>query len=180
MKKARRAAAVITTKAASADGAEEGNKLFPTVKPERAEQRNDPRLFERALTPQQLADGVDEYFAMCKETGRKPTRPGLCNHLGITTGTWDKWNRGGQGDGGEKKGLVKGDSIRQYSLIAKRAQQQMSDELEQRTDTMALFLLKQAFYGGYTDKTDNSAAGNLSVSITFGETHKNTARGYGK
>jgi hypothetical protein len=180
MKKARRAAAVIITKAASADGATEAEELSPSVSAEPTETAKDQRLFERVLTPQQLADGVDEYFAMCKETGRKPTRPGLCNHLGITTGTWDKWNRGGQGDSGEKKGLVKGDSIKQYTLIAKRAQQQMSDELEQRTDTMALFLLKQAFYGGYTDKADTSAAGNLSVNITFGETHKNTARGYGK
>jgi hypothetical protein len=63
----------------------------------------------------------------------------------------------------------------------KKALQRMGDELEQRTDTMAVFLLKQACYGGYTDKCDaTTGGGNLSVNITFGETHKNKARNFGK
>ena len=45
--------------------------------------------------------------------------------------------------------------------------QRIQDDLEQRTDTMSLFRLKQPCYGGYTDKPSNDG-GQLNVNITFG------------
>lgn len=133
------------------------------------------RFNERKLTAQQLADGIDAYFDACKVGNVKPTKPGLCTALGISTSTWDNWLRAGTGD---DKGVRRAQG--EYIWPMKRAMQVIADGLEQRTDTMALFLLKQPCYGGYTDRGDGRQGGNLSVSITFGETHKNTARNYGK
>lgn len=140
-----------------------------------------PRFFERKLSAVQLADGIDSYLNQCEEAKRKPTKPGLCNYLGISTKTLDNWaKQAEEAENGTAKDVV-GNKYRAYAFPIKRAQQAMADELEQRTDTMALFLLKQSWYGGYTDKGDNvPGGGNLAINITFGETHKNTARNYGK
>ncbi len=135
-------------------------------------QEEDRRYNERKLSAQQLADGIDAYFAACKGCNVKPTKPGLCTALGISTSTWDNWLR--EGAKSEGKGY------REYVWPMKKAMQIIADALEQRTDTMALFLLKQPCYGGYTDRADGKSGGSLAVTISFGDVHKNTARGYGK
>lgn len=145
---------------------------------------NPLRFAERKLTAQQLADGIEDYFKDCETRNRKPTKPGLCNFLGISTSTWDNWMREGEGKA-VKRSLKCGETgesrYNAYIWPMKKALQRMTDELEQRVDTMALFLLKQPSYGGYTDKAgENPMGGNLAVTISFGEVHKNTARNYGK
>ena len=145
------------------------------------------RFAERKLTPQQLADGIDQDFEDCEAHGKKPTKPGICTHLGISTSTWDNWLREGAGKAvrrdlkGAQGNKDKGEGrFAEYVWPMKRAQQRMADALEQRTDTMALFLLKQEHYGGYSDKGEQSGGGNMAITIRFGETHKNTAANYGK
>lgn len=143
----------------------EGRKRPDLIQAAEAENR---RFHERKLSPSQLADGIDAYFAACKSCNVKPTKPGLCTALGISTSTWDNWVREGEGKGKE------------YVWPMKKAMQVIADALEQRTDTMALFLLKQPCYGGYTDRADGRQGGNLSVTVSFGDVHKNNARNYGK
>jgi hypothetical protein len=145
------------------------------------------KFAERKLTPQQLADGIDEYFRVCETTEKKPTKPGLCTYLGISTSTWDNWMREGAGKAvrrdlkGAQGNRDKGEGrFAEYIWPMKRAMQMISDGLEQRTDTMAMFLLKQQHYGGYSDKGEQTAGGNMAITIRFGETHKNTAMNYGK
>lgn len=146
-----------------------------------AKTRRNPRLFERVLTAEELADGIDAYFRKCEETGRKPTKPGLCSDLGISTSTWDNWARYARENDGAGLSRVTRDKYSEYAWSIEKAKQYMSDSLQQRTDSMAVFLLKQDCYGGYTDKCEATAAGgSLSVNITFGETHKNKARNFGK
>ena len=146
-----------------------------------AEKTKNPKLFERKLSAEELADGIEAYFEQCEESRRKPTKPGLCNFLGISTSTWDNWARmAKESQNAEAKGIVT-DLYKAYRWPIEKAKQRMGDELEQRTDAMAVFLLKQPFYGGYSDKCDGPGiGGNMSINITFGETHKNTARNYGR
>lgn len=146
-----------------------------------AKTRRNPRLFERVLTAEELADGIDAYFRKCEETGRKPTKPGLCSSLKISTSTWDNWRRYAKENGNSGLSRVTRDKYSEYAWPMEDALQRMSDELQQRTDSMATFLLRQECYGGYTDRSEGAAGGgNLSLNITFGETHKNKARNFGK
>ena len=165
------------------------DETSPAVQPDNdkvAKTRMNPKLFERKLTAQELADGIDAYFQQCEERNRKPTKPGLCTYLGISTSTWDNWGRYARENeaGGASGGLnsrVTRDKYSEFTWAMKKAEQRMSDELQQRTDTMAVFLLKQPCYGGYTDRTDGATGGGaLSVNITFGETHKSKSRNFGK
>jgi hypothetical protein len=146
-----------------------------------AKTRRNPRLFERVLTAEELADGIEAYFKKCEETGPKPTKPGVCSFLKISTSTWDNWLRYAKENDGAGLSRVTRDKYSEYGWPIRDAQQRMSDELQQRTDQMATFLLRQEFYGGYTDRSERSSGGgNLSLNITFGETHKNKARNFGK
>ena len=105
-------------------------------------------------TPERLEERCNSYFADCTERDRKPTRPGLCLWLDISEDTFKNYERG---EGGYKR----------LSPPIKKAMQRIQDDLEQRTDTMSLFRLKQPCYGGYTDKPSNDS-GQLNVNITFG------------
>lgn len=147
-------------------------------------QANPLKFAERKLSPDELADGISAYFNDCESQGKRPTKPGLCVFLGISTSTWDNWLREGEGKA-VKRDLKSGETgehrFAAYVWPMKRAMQVIADGLEQRTDTMAMFLLKQQHYGGYTDRGDSTAGGGvMSINLTFGETHKNTARGWGK
>lgn len=133
------------------------------------------RYFEAKLSAAELACGIDRYFERCEELGRKPTKPGLCNALGITTKTLDNYLAKGEED--LERG---GGRYMDYVFPIKKAMQRIGDELEQRTDTMALFLLKQPSYGGYSDRADLQQQGNLSITLQFGDVHKNVSRNYGK
>lgn len=131
---------------------------------------------EQTMTPQELETKIDQYFEECGQSGVRPTRPGLCAALGISTATWDRWLLEGE------KRSVRGKE-NPYAALAwplRRAMLRIADVLEQRTDTMARFLLRQPCYGGYTEKEDSSNNGNLNIHVTFGKTGKQQATEFGK
>ena len=153
------------------------------TKPALSEIANDKsgKFFEKTLTPQQFIDGCEEYFKICDERGKKLRIVGLCKYLGISEETLMAWAKAG--DGKAKKDGQRGiggiDSA--YVWPIKKAMYEIRDRLEQENTPMAVFLLKQAPYGGYTDRPAQATqGGNTTIVLSFGEVHKNTARNYGK
>jgi len=112
---------------------------------------------ERILTPAQMSEGVDSYFAACEEGKRRATLPGLCNALGISTESWDTLRREAE-EGKEGR--------EDFLWPIRRAMQTLADALEQRTDSMASFLLKQPCYGRYGEGSDHAAG--TALTVTFG------------
>ena len=119
-------------------------------------------------TGEELERLCGSYFAQCAEEGKKYTRPGLILHLGISEEDFDAWvgNTGGK--------------YPEASAVLKKAILQMRDDLEQRSDTMSLFRLKQSCYGGYTDKPVENAGKEIRISVSFGSKRGKAAAEYGK
>ena len=130
---------------------------------------------ERTLTVQELEREIDRYFEGCGQAGARPTRPGLCAALGISTATWDRWLAEGQ----KRYARGKENPYAPFVWPMQRAMLRIADVLEQRTDTMARFLLRQPCYGGYTEK-EEVGSGELNVNVTFGGTGKKQATQFGK
>lgn len=103
---------------------------------------------EIVYEPEDLEQEVNEYFQMCLDEGKRATKPGLAVHLGISTATYDRWIKAT--DKPHKK----------HAAILKKAELIMSDRLQQETNASAIFMLKQACYGGLTDKQDSESGGN--------------------
>lgn len=112
------------------------------------------------MDPADLDSKCESYFAHCKEVDRFPTKPGLALWIGISVDTYDKWCKG---EGSGHKALA---------AILKKAEARMSDDLQQRKDTMALFLLKQPCYGGYADKQQDTGSNAISINVSFGNESK--------
>lgn len=124
-------------------------------------------VHERTLTPAQMSEGVDAYFAACEEEKRRATLPGLCNSLGISTETWETLRREAEeGKPGRED----------FLWPIRRGMQTLADALEQRTDSMASFLLKQPCYGRYGEGDKKAPA---AILVTFGGGGKETQR-YGE
>ena len=96
------------------------------------------------------------YFSACDADGRRPTLPVLLLHLGMDAKDWALLMAG---EGGYSR----------HSRVAKKALLEIRDRLEQRTDTAAIFLLKQKAYGGYTDRPEPDSAGGIHIKVTFGD-----------
>ena len=111
---------------------------------------------EGALTPEELNAQCDSYFERCRAAQRLPTKPGLAVFLGISLETYDRWIKSG------------GRTYGRHGAVLRRAQDRMSDELQQRKDAMAVFLLKQPCYGGYHDKAGQYQEAGLHIRVTFG------------
>lgn len=111
---------------------------------------------EIILTPEEVEGFCEAYFEKCKTEQKEPTKPGLCVYLGISVDTYDSWRSNKNG------------KTARIAPVLKKAEAIMSDRLQQRKDSMALFLLKQPCYGGYTDIQSNQANGTLHVKVTFG------------
>jgi len=114
-------------------------------------------VHERSLTPEEMSREVDAYFAACEESKKRATLPGLCHALGISTDTWETLRREAE-EGKEGKEA--------FLWPIRRGMQTLADALEQRTDSMASFLLKQPCYGRYGESGERSGGGVLTV--TFG------------
>ena len=125
--------------------------------------REDTGVKERLLTPEEMSQGVDSYFALCEEEKKRPTLPGLCNALGISTDTWDSLRRQAE-EGAE--------GMEDFLWPIRRGMQTLADALEQRTDSMASFLLKQPCYGRYGEGEKNPPA---LLRVTFGGTGREDA-----
>ena len=107
-------------------------------------------------TAPQLDQACADYFAACDADGTRPTKPGLLLHLGVTEKEWKVWEAGEPG-------------YKRHPQICQKAMLEIRNRLEQRTDTAAIFLLKQKPYGGYTDRPEGENAGRLKVEVTFGK-----------
>lgn len=110
----------------------------------------------RYYSAPELDAACAEYFSACDADGRRPTLPGLLLHLGMDAKDWAQIMAG---EGGYSR----------HSRVAKKALLEIRDRLEQRTDTAAIFLLKQKAYGGYTDRPDPDSAGGIRIKVTFGD-----------
>lgn len=141
----------------------------------RDEGRKDPEAVKHARELAQMLDEdkqerlgaleieeiATKYFEACAMTGRRPSKPGLALALNVSVDTMDRWLKPADSE--------KADRHKERRAVIKKALARMSDELQQRTDSMALFLLKQPCYGGYTDKPQGDGAGDtLHVKVTFG------------
>ena len=108
----------------------------------------------RLPTAAELEQRSAAYFAACDEAGRRYTRPGLLVALGITEPVAQRW----LGQSGQRADVLRRGLLR------------VLDDLEQRDDPKSLFLLKQACYGGYRDKPEDTpaAAGQtMDVRVCF-------------
>lgn len=116
---------------------------------ERGRSRGGKRMTAAAI--QKLAAG---YFARCDELQRKPTWQGLAGHVGVTSETLTAWFQGELGRG-----------VRE---ALQQAADELSDRLQQRTDSMAMLSIKQPIFGGFADRTKESGGGQISIEVTVG------------
>lgn len=112
----------------------------------------------RYYSAPELDEACAKYFQQCDEQDppRRPTLPGLLLYLGMDGKDWRQIEAG---EGGYSR----------HSRVAKKALLEIRDRLEQRTDTAAIFLLKQKAYGGYTDRPEPDSAGGIHIKVTFGD-----------
>lgn len=116
---------------------------------------------QETLDALEIEEIATRYFEACAMTGRRPSKPGLALALNVSVDTMDRWLKPSDSE--------KTDKHKERRAVIKKALARMSDELQQRTDSMALFLLKQPCYGGYTDKPANEHSGDqVHIKVTFG------------
>lgn len=111
-------------------------------------------------SPEQLNELCNKYFSSCDEEGRKYTRPGLILSLDISEDTFVAWCNNDDNKYTELSGVLK------------KAMLRMRDDLEQRSDTKSMFLLKQQCYGGYSDRPEDSRDMGIRVAVSFGDAGK--------
>ena len=69
----------------------------------------------------------------------------------------------------------KGEDIQ---ILVEKASARIADELQQRKDSMAIFLLKQPVYGGYSDKSESDK--EININLSFGGMDKSEVENWGK
>lgn len=119
----------------------------------------DWRKGKLALTPEQVKEVFEEYTAYCGDSKRRPTWEGFAVKLGISSETLMLWlNAKSEEDKAYNPEMVE---------QLKKVRDWLTDDLQQRTDSMAVFSLKQPRYGGYTDRqaVENSGVVKLDVVI---------------
>ena len=102
-----------------------------------------------------------EYFQSCIDKERKPTIEGLALHMDITSETLLIWMNANKED---SKEVYNPD----VAEVLKKARDYLTDNLQQRSDAMAVFSLKQPRYGGYTDKGQDNAKQDIAISFHIG------------
>jgi len=110
----------------------------------------------------------DEYFRRCDKEGKRYTLPGLALAVGVAPDTLLEWAREGGGAYDPRT-----------AQVVHMALARMSDALQQRSDSMAIFSLKQPCYGGYTEGRGKEKKGALSVNVSFGGEDGQASAGYG-
>lgn len=135
-------------------------------KPKKPRKRNDIkgtgqdwRKGKLALTPEQVRETFEEYTGYCNDNKRRPTWEGFAVRLGISSETLMLWlNAKSEEDKAYNPEMVE---------QLKKVRDWLTDDLQQRTDSMAVFSLKQPRYGGYTDRqaVENSGVVKLDVVI---------------
>jgi len=118
---------------------------------------------------QELEAKCAGYLSYCEEGNKKPTWQGLAGALKVTSDTLDKWYKGGNGTADPA-----------ISEVLKKTADIMSDKLQQRTDSMSIFLLKNPKYGGFTDRPDMASSGLIAINVSFGNADEKIVAEYGK
>ena len=118
---------------------------------------------------------IGKYFDDCAKRNRKPTMPGLCNWLNLSRNRMIKLLSYAElytETTANRRANIADEDIEpdiqfEHCVELLKASQRMQDELEQNTDTISLFKLKQGWYGGYTDKAAASENPNVNVKISL-------------
>lgn len=128
----------------------------------------DWRRGKTKYTPEQLGELCVDYLQSCADNAKKPTWQGLAGFVGVTSGTLNEWmnNR----DGTYTPGLA---------VVLKKTADAISDQLQQRTDCMAMISMKQPLYGGFIDKPAQQDA-SISINVNFGQSAQKDSAEYGK
>lgn len=129
-------------------------------------------------TPKEMQRRIDEYFLVCEEVGKLPTIPGLCLALEITQRRYNallKAFNAPSDSEAEREGR-KSLQIKHLKIL-ETARMRMCDVIEQRTDTMSIFKLKQAGYAGYVDKPDGNNGDAINIKINLDGVPKNVNPG---
>jgi hypothetical protein len=112
------------------------------------------------VTAEQIMTVSKEYFSWCQQQDRKPTFEGLALRLGVCSDTLKSY----LGTDGKKDM----DTYNPDVVVAiKKVVDYLSDDIQQRNTPMDIFRAKQAHYGGYVDRPDSQAGGQVSISFTF-------------
>lgn len=118
-------------------------------------------------TAKELSKKINEYFHSCEDACKCPTFPGLANYLDVRTKVLEYWLKGEMGEKGED-----------IQILVEKASARIADELQQRKDSMAIFLLKQPVYGGYSDKSESDK--EININLSFGGMDKSEVENWGK
>lgn len=101
-----------------------------------------------------------QYFEDCTDRGRKPTLEGLALRLDVCSDTLKNYL---DANNENSKEMYNPDVF----LAIKKAVDYMSDDIQQRNTSMDIFRAKQQHYGGYIDRQDMGAGGQVNVSFSF-------------
>lgn len=100
---------------------------------------------------EEVLELFEGYLEACRNGGRRATWEGFAGELEVPSEVLtEKLGSGG------KMGKA-------LSLI----RDALTDELLQRSDSMAIFTLKQPKYGGYNDKQIGDGAGGIKVEVSL-------------
>jgi len=105
-----------------------------------------------AFTADKLEGKIGAYFSHCEEIGWKPNWQGLSVFLGEASDTLAQWMEGEA----------------EIAQILKKAADTISDQLQQRTDSMAMISVKQTLYGGFADKPKENSDRQVTIRVHFG------------
>lgn len=132
---------------------------------------------------QELSRRMEAYFSECESTGKAPTASGLCMAIGLPFNRLKTLMRlanelsASPASRGEVKRRYKEERLQWEHIEAlQRGMLQIQSELENTSNTMAVFQLKQPWLGGYTDKLEAQQQ-PLTVNVRLLGTEKTDAFG---
>lgn len=116
-------------------------------------------------TPTEMQRRIDEYFETCSAKHKKPTWPGLCLALEITTARATaliKAYNANSNDEAAREGKkhLQLKHLKRFEIARCR----LLDELEQHKDVMTIFALKQ-MWAGYSDRPETNANDAININI---------------
>jgi len=111
-----------------------------------------------AIGPKVLLERFSDYLGSCDASGWKPTWEGFAGYLGRSSAFLLGLLRAKEGDALFSPEMSEAMQLVQDALV---------NRLLQRSDTMAVFSLKQPRYGGYADKPALPGGESLKIEFTL-------------
>ncbi len=109
-------------------------------------------------TPDEVREAFKEYTQYCEGNKRRPTWEGFAGYLDITSETLMTWLKATKED----------DSYNpEMSEVLKKVGDWFTDSLQQKNDSMTIFLLKQPRYGGYSDRPAVDVGASVKLDVTI-------------